>query len=696
MDLAEFRQSFINDISAESLNTSEHPENVFINQAVDILKNDYKLLNEELEACYLSVLTGTRTFKSMHIDAASIDEIANTLNLMCASFNPSDMCNVTKEVLDREVQHMLNYVENVFKHYFDGADGSNPPNQLAFDILAKRDELYKIHLFYVTTDRLSKTIRSLDLPALNVGDYEFEVVLDVLDIEKIYTANKADFVKEDLIIKTEDFGVDGIPCIKADVDTEQYESYLAVVPGKFLSEIYKKYSSSLLESNVRSFLKFNGAVNKGIRGTILNEPPRFFVYNNGISTTASDVVLKDIPGKGLCLLEFKNLQIINGGQTTATLAATNIKNNVNLGGIFVQMKLTVIKNLDHDLVRNIAKYANSQNKVRTADLNSSHPFYVRIEEFSRKIFAPLASGQLIQERWFFERARGQYDQGMMQLTPAQRIKYKTINPKSKKFTLIDLAKYANAADMLPYSVSWGGEVNSARFHNKMAEQWDKNNMVFNDYYYKELIGKKILFDYIGKVISAQDWYIAKGAYRPQLIAYTFSKLVYCAHSIHKVVNFRKFWDNQSVGNELDVDIAAIGKKISDLIYDTSIVPGNIGTFCKKQQCWDLVQAIPYELTTDSYESLLGENQVKGELQAAVKEQSEINEISNEIEVFKKGSAYWKTMMEKGKSQKVLSVFDIKILGYVIMFCDGKYSQLTAKQLKTLGVIVKKLDENGIR
>lgn len=145
---------------------------------------------------------------------------------------------------------------------------------------------------------------------------------------------------------------------------------MAIVPGQFLADIYKKHNASLLEANVRSFLKFNGGVNKGIRGTILNEKSRFFTYNNGISTTAKSIELENNPVHGLMITSFTDLQIINGGQTTATLAATNIKNGADLSGIFVQMKLTVLKNDDPELIRNIATYANSQNKVKTADLRA--------------------------------------------------------------------------------------------------------------------------------------------------------------------------------------------------------------------------------------------------------------------------------------------------------------------------------------
>lgn len=256
----------------------------------------------------------------------------------------------------------------------------------------------------------------------------------MLDIEGIYRSKLAGFAKEDVIIKCSDFGIEGIPCIKAEIETDQYESYLAIVPGQFLADIYKKHNASLLEANVRSFLKFNGGVNKGIRGTILNEKSRFFTYNNGISTTAKSIELENNPVHGLMITSFTDLQIINGGQTTATLAATNIKNGADLSGIFVQMKLTVLKNDDPELIRNIATYANSQNKVKTADLNSSHPFYVRMEDFSRKLYAPLESGQLVQQLWFFERARGQYEQPMMQMTKKQKDDYKLVRPKDKKST----------------------------------------------------------------------------------------------------------------------------------------------------------------------------------------------------------------------------------------------------------------------
>ncbi|MBO4384263.1 MAG: AIPR family protein [Clostridia bacterium] len=695
MDILEFRESYINeDINAEAVNTMRYPVEVFIDNAADILKNDYSLITD-MSQCFFSFSKGTRAYKNMHIDAAYLDLASNALDLLCADYNEGEITNITNEILGNKSQLLLNFFENSLKGFFVSAEQADPAVQLARDIRNNYKDIHTIHLFVVSTNRLSKSVKNLDFPDYTFKEHTFKVTLDVLDIEGIYRSKLAGFEKEKIVINCNEFGIRGIPCIKADIGTDQYESYLAIVPGSFLSEIYKKYSSALLESNVRSFLKFNGAVNKGIRGTILNEKSRFFTYNNGISTTARGVTIVSDPICGNMITAFDDLQIINGGQTTATLAATNIKNNADLEGIYVQMKLTVLKDSDPELIRNIAKYANSQNKVKTADLNSSHPFYVRMEDFSRKIYAPLASGSLVQQLWFFERTRGQYEQPLMQMTKAQANNYKLTRPKNMRFTLTDLAKYINAANMLPHYVSWGGEVNAAHFHNDMEKQWNKSNEVFNELFYKELIGKKILFSRIETVISSQQWYQENRAYRPQIVAYTFSKLVLSAKTIHKEINYRQIWDLQKVPTEFDEDIAKIGKIVFDKINDPYRSTANVETYCKKTECWDIVSKVPYSITDDLREILISPSEKTAEKMAAKKEQAFDNGLMNEIEIFNKGEEGWSSLIDRGQAQYVLNSADVFALTDAIKYCKMQYTQLTNKQIKAIMDAVKKLKENGI-
>ena len=695
ISIDEFRESFINeDVNAEAVNTSRYPIEVFIDHAVDILKNDYSLVSD-MSHCFYEFKNGTKAYKNMHIDAAYLDLPGNTLNLLVADYNEGEIKNITRTLIGERSQSMINFFENVLKGFFSKAEQANPAVQLARDIRNNIDSIHTVHLFFVSTDKLSTTVKTLELDDYTFSSYNFRVALDVLDIEKIYRSKMAGFQKDDLVINCEDFGITGIPCIKAEIETDQYDSYLAIVPGVFLANIYKKYSSTLLESNVRSFLKFNGGVNKGIRGTILNEKSRFFTYNNGISTTAKSVETK-MTENGLIITSFTDLQIINGGQTTATLAATNIKNNADLSGIFVQMKLTVLKEEDPELIRYIATYANSQNKVKTADLNSSHPFYVRIEDFSRKIYAPLASGQLVQQLWFFERARGQYEQPLMQMTKKQRDDYKLVRPKDKKFTLTDLSKYMNAADMLPHYVSWGGEVNAAHFHNSMDKQWKKDNSVFNELFYKELIGKKIFFAFIENVISDQEWYQERRAYRPQLVAYTFSKLVYEAKKAKKIINFRGIWDLQKVPDVYYKEVAAIGKIVFDTIYDENRSTANIETYCKKEECWIILQKKPYEISNAVREVLISNAEKEVEAVQAKKEQKVVTGLTDEVGIFYKGVDYWQSLITRGTEQGVLNPVEAQMLQNAIKYCNGVYAQLSKFQLKEIFRIESMLNENGIK
>lgn len=684
LTIEEFRESYINEeINAVAVNDSRYPIEVFIDSSLDILENDYSLISG-MNQCYFEYSKGNRAYKSMRIDAADLDLSTNVLNLLYADYNLGEIKNLTNDSISTKVQLMLNFLENTFKGYFNDGENADPAVELAQNIKRNIGEVAQIHLFIVSTDRLSSSVKKLPVTKFVYENISVPVVVDVLDIEKIFKSRLAGFEKEDLIINCSDFGIDGVPCIKADIETDQYESYLAIVPGAFLADIYKSYGPALLESNVRSFLKFNGSVNKGIRETILNEKSRFFTYNNGISTTATAINPSDINEIGK-ITSFTNLQIINGGQTTATLAATSLKNNADLSGIFVQMKLTILKQSDPELIRNIARFANSQNAVKTADLNSSHPFYVRMEDYSRKIYAPLASGEIVQRLWFFERARGQYEQPLMQMTKKQSSDYKLVRPRSMKYTLTDLAKYENAANMLPHYVSWGGQVNAAHFHTSMLKQWEKDDAAFDEYYYKQLIGRKILYEHIGNVISDQLWYQEKRAYRPQLIAYTFAKLVYEAKKINVRIDYQKIWDYQSVNKCLNDDISAIAKLAFDVLYDEHRTIANIETYSKKEDCWKILQRRDYTISEKAEYAFISEADIQVE-KTKMKKSNLINEDINELYIFDKGAMFWQSLLS---TRTNLTEEETKALTSAIKYCNLVTMSLDLACIDVIKSIIEK-------
>ena len=694
MNFDEYRKLYLSEINNTALAECLHPIDTFISDISDMMVHDFNMINEDLTPCNYEWRNGNKSFKNMKIDAYSVDIIANTINLLIADYNDGDVQTITNENKNTFSQLLLNFFENVLKGFFKNTEQSASYTQAAVDILRNIDSIDKVHLFIISTNKISERIKDLALQSFIYQGKVYKVKLDVIDFDRIFKIRAESFKKEEIFIVTEKYGIKGIPCIKAQLGTSTYDSYLAVIPGEFLADIYDDYSSHLLESNVRSFLSFRGAINKGIRGTILNCRDKFFTYNNGISATAKSIECKYFEGEGLLITSFTDLQIINGGQTTASLASTRIKDGASLKNIYVQMKLTVVKEENPEFVRNIAKYANSQNKVTSADLNSNHPYYTRIEDFSRKIYAPAVNGNPYQELWFFERARGQYEQPMIKMTTQkQREDYQKIRPKEKKFTKTDLAKFINSANMQPYYVSWGADVNSTKFQEQLEKLWDKDNSVYNEYYYKELIGMAIIYKSLEQIISKQEWYIENRAYRPQLVTYTFSKFVYEVNKRGLNVDYKSIWDRQSILPSMENELAKISKLAFDNMYGSREI-ANISSYCKTKICWERLQDMPYTLSQSIFECLITNEDRTINMTRSKKDQRSNSNVSYALEIFKKGEVYWESLIKKAIEQRTLSQHDIEFLE--VAKKSTKTGKIVSdKQAAVIKEIVEKLKEVGI-
>ena len=693
MTLYEFREDLINDIKSQYCNSIGNKTDLFTENVKDILINDLGLLSD-LDITFYEYKTTNKNFRNMRLDASYLELSLNTLFLLYSDFNENAIEIINNEFVTQKANLLLNFFINTTKGFFNKTAESAIVTQLAENIEDNIDSIKKIHLIIISTNKNSTRLKTVfSMKPLILDGKQYDVDLTLLDIEAIYQTRASTYQKEDILIDTSDYGLKGIPCIKANIDSTEYDSYLAIVPGKFLSDIYMKYSARLLEGNVRSFLNTRGTVNKQILNTILNYRDKFFAYNNGICTIAEDVDF--ISNKnGLFIKSFKNLQIINGGQTTASLASSFIKENADLNGIYVQMKLSIIKKEEEkpELIRLIAKYANSQNKVTNADLNSNHPFYQRIEDYSRKTKAPLLPNSTVQSIWFFERARGQYDQAKMKLkTKKDREIFETKNPKAQKFTKTDLAKYINSDAQEPFNVSWGAEVNMLKFQEKMEKSWDKDNKQYNEIYYKNLIAKAILFRTIEKIISNEDWYLANKGYRAQLVTYTFSKFIYEIRLLNKFFNYRKVWEKQSVPEEYYEDLANIAKMCFDTLYNPDRQHKNIGEYAKRKICWEDLNKNKYKLSESTINLLIEKEDLEAENNLARYNQTVQDEVFDEIKIFELGINYWNQVKERGKQLKELSAYEIELCDIAIGYIKQIYRHLTKRQVKELSQIIKRME-----
>ncbi|MCF8814477.1 AIPR family protein, partial [Xanthomonas campestris pv. campestris] len=140
---------------------------------------------------------------------------------------------------------------------------------------------------------------------------------------------------------------------------------------------------------------------KGIRATLRKEPEMFFAFNNGLTVTVSELETRASELGGTEITKATGLQIVNGGQTTASLYWAS-KAGADLSKVRVQMKLSRLpEDGFEDAVHNIARFANAQNAVSASDLFAGHPYFKRLEGISRGTLAPPAKSGEGNTYWFF-------------------------------------------------------------------------------------------------------------------------------------------------------------------------------------------------------------------------------------------------------------------------------------------------------
>jgi len=447
-----------------------------------------------------------------------------------------------------------------------------------------------------------------------------------------------------------------------------------------------KYGSQLLEGNVRSFLSTKVAVNKKIRETILKCPSMFFAYNNGVSATAMDVQLERTAG-GTHIVGARDFQIINGGQTTASLSNTRHKDKADLEGIYVQMKLTEIDESDMDrsteLVRNISRSSNSQNKVTDADFFSTHPFHIRMEQHSRRIFAPAESGAQYETKWFYERAKGQFLQAQMRLTPAKKRQFLLQNPKSKVITKTDLAKVRNTWSEMPHIVSKGAQTNFMKFAELIDEAWTTNDSQFNERYFTESVALVILFKHLEALIPRQEWY--EQGYRANIVTYSLALLHQLIRKQFKnmELDLQSIWQRQSVPESVTKALEQIAEQVFYRITDPNRPTINVTQWCKREGCWNSVQEINLILPAEFSSVLIGKTEVRAAEKEARKDQKVLSETEAQVKVLQYSADQWKKLSAFAMQKRMASPDENMALKYACQIPNKMPSGYQSQRLLAL-------------
>jgi hypothetical protein len=563
----------------------------------------------------------------LQIDGYHLDFDAGVLTIAVADFRP-----------DRELQSLnTNEIKQHFRRAENFAEKAQDPEfvssmeetshgfQIAFLIRENINQINRFRFLLLSNARLASRLSGVESRIEDGRTHSYQV----LDFGRYFDIHSSRTGQEPVEVDIESLNDKGLACLPAHAGTNEYESYLVALPGTLLAKIYSEYGARLLEQNVRTFLQARGKVNRGIINTIKNCPEMFFAYNNGLTATAAEIRTEQGSDGTPEITSISNFQIVNGGQTTASMLYARDKERCDLSQVFVQMKLSVVSpDFIEEVVPNISRFANTQNRVSEADFFSNHPFHVRIEEFSRRIMAPVKEGQFNPSKWFYERARGQYRDGQAYLTDARRRQYVTQFPKNQVITKTDLAKYEVTFQCEPHTVSAGAQKNFLKFAETIAQIWGKDEKQINEEYYRSLVAKAIIFRTVDKMVMKAPWY--QGGYKANIVTYSIAWLVnHVRTELQSELDFERIWKLQDLPPNLLGALETVAEQVAGKIEQTPDTIRNVTEWCKRQACWHGVSKMEVTLPGDLKNCIVDKAESKQRVRDAAKTQDIDNAVKRE-------------------------------------------------------------------
>lgn len=718
MKIDDYRSLVHDDIETACKVSSGNESEEFLAYVTGLLINGEEF--DDFVECHCEGLTRRKGYYG--IDGYSIDETDSSCCIFIVDYHGPDAEDaIRSEDVTSAFKKIRFFVEESIKYELFREITNQAAMEFSRDLYYDNERITR-YRFYLLTDaynrQRAKTIKDETINSRTVE-------LNVWDISRLFDLVCSQRQKESVEIHFADFGITGIPCVKAvdhvnvvaDIDISPvpekeddesvpeniitYSSYLAVVPGEVLNQLYLDYGSKLLEGNVRSFLSAKGKVNRSIQNTIKNYPEMFFAYNNGIAATATQVEVTQT-STGPVITYIKDLQIVNGGQTTASIANTLLTAKkgdvVDLSKIAVPMKLSVLEHsMSERIIPKISEYSNSQNKVEASDFFSNHPFHIRMEEYSRKTAIPARGGNQFQQYWFYERARGQYNQGKMKFAnrAVELKKYTDRYPENQVITMLDLAKYMELHSCRPDIVSKGKQKTLQRFAEEIKTTWEKGDTQYNELYFKRVVAMAIIYKRTDEIIKQSAWYRENRSYKANVIAYTISIIFNYIQTKYKKyeLDFKRIWNEQDICEELEEQITILQDEVHNFITGPRSTE-NVTEWCKKELCWAQAKEQNWTISDAFLATLVSKESLTEENKEEKEKQKLANEIDALTDIFNRGPQYWSQVLAWGTSRKMLTEKEASILKMTAnMFVTGRI--ISDKQAQVVMALRKRLIDYGM-
>ncbi|MBS7456831.1 AIPR family protein [Coralloluteibacterium stylophorae] len=595
-EIAQYRDALLSEIQADAQAGGDYLSTRFIDRVCQVLEAGEEFV--EYHVCRGH--TTSRRGGHIQIDAYSFSPNDGVLNLIVCDFSGEAAPRpLATDEVRRVAQGGFRFLEgSVHDAIADLWDESHPVHALSREVfsIASSDEMTKACI-YVISDRLAGATLGR-MPEFSLGTKDVELHLwDVARLARVEASTKG---REDIIINfLGEYGC-GIPALPAGLDgAARYDSYMCVMPGSILASLYDRFGGRILEQNVRAFLGDNRKVNKGIRDTLRSQPEMFFAFNNGLTVTVSDLNTNIHEFGHTEIIRAKGLQIVNGGQTTASLYWAK-KAGVDLSQVYVQMKLSRLPEEGfEDAVHDIARFANAQNAVSASDLFAGHPYFKRLEAISRQTIAPPARPGEVGGFWYFERTTGSYKVELKRKVGLAAKTWQLVNPKKQLLTKTDVARYDTTFEGLPHIVSSGAQKNVAAFGKLITQAWGIDPAMFDVTYFRRLVGRAIITRAVDGAIPAQSWY--PGSIVRPLSSYTLALMSSRLQSAGLQPDYDEIWRTQRAPAAFMEEAMRVARLVLPLLMDIpeeQVRNRLVTEWVKKEACWLRVEGSDLELTQD--------------------------------------------------------------------------------------------------
>lgn len=598
-------------------------------------------------------------------------------------FQDDEIQTLTMTQLESKFTRMKAFLKKAFEGFHSEMEETSDAYSMAYNLKKYHDknQVMKIRFMILTDGKVTRTLKEIPSENFLAKTTEFRII-DIEYLYKIYTAtgNVGEFeVKVNL------------PCLKINQDSKSYQSYLAVVDGNTLVDIYEENGQKLFEQNVRTFLQFRGAVNRGLRNTIENKPEMFFAFNNGITATASAIEFEENGNISL----IKNFQIVNGGQTTSAIYAASKISKIDVSKVSVQMKLSVVNELasQDEFVSKVAEYANTQNKINNSDFFSNSPFHKDMKDYSVRIFAPAAEGSQRRTHWYYERVRGEYLNNQAYLSTTDKGKFILENPKHQLIDKTLLSKAENSWNQKPDLVSKGAQDSFRRFAENISEILENDSLAITESFFKDAIARIIMFRSVERMITKSSWY--DGGFRAQTVTYSIAYLSFIFKQMNLNLNFGIIWEQQVLPHNLIRMLEKVAEKVYNKITSPPAGFANISQWTKNNKCWESVKDLKIDFSPIDNSLFIETTEVKYIQKEEKKKKTVDTGIEMQIQVVNTSLPAWKKLnlyYQEDKSALKLSSMQSDMLNKM---ANAKILMPSEKQSAVLYYLLKNAENEGL-